>query len=404
MPRLRPEQVTLIIKNSVGNPKIVKHNDGQSLYLLTRDGRAWWQVQWREGDKSRSKMLGSVASISPAQARHLREEHATDRRRAGRDTTRRVVPAATTGRSVSADTQPHAKPERDADRLFADVLTDFLSTRAAGWKGTREAAEYRRTLGGQLGSMLVADVDTPEVERHLMTWANHQKTMKKVGNRLHAVLEFAKAKGWRTGDNPARWKGHLENLIPRAKKIAGKHHDAMDAAKVPALMRELIALGTPAARALAFTILSAGRTEEIREMKWSEVVGNVWICPASRMKQGREHSIPLSPAALKLMGKPGAGYVFKSVYGNNKPIGTEAMLKLLHTLRPNEKATVHGMRSTFRDWVGDETDFPRDLAELSLAHKLGDAVESAYARRTQFAKRRKLILAWSDFVTGRRST
>jgi integrase len=408
---LRPDEVDSAVKASAGNPKFTRIKDGHSLYLMTRNGRGYWSFMYKQNSKLRTEMLGTTANLSPIQARKARDRFnvwrddgfVKPRRGAGRsvsiDTNRSV--SADTGRVVPADTT-RAKPGEIPDRLFADVLTDFLSTRAANWRGTREAAEYRRTLGGQLGSMLVGDIETPEVEHHLAQWANHQKTRKKVQTRLHAVLEFAKAKGLRTGDNPARWKGHLENLIPRAKKKADKHHDAMDAAAVPFLMKELIALGTPAARALGFTILSAGRTEEIREMKWSEIQGGVWSIDGSRMKQGREHSVPLTPQALKLLGKPGAagGYVFKSVYGNNKPLGTDAMLKLLKTLRPDTPATVHGFRSTFRDWVGDETDFPRDHAELSLAHKLGDAVESAYARRTQFAKRRKLMLAWSAFCSG----
>jgi integrase len=397
MAKLDPAKVAAAIKASIDNPKIKKHSDGQSLYLLTRDGLGWWQYQWREGASSRSKMLGSAADMSPARARVEREGLATSRRNSIMETRRGIPgnrPAVAGIRSHPSNRWPRARSTAVAGKLFGEVVTEYLDGEAISQK---EAAAYHRTLAG-LATMVVADIDTPDIERHLATWADKAATWKKTLVRIEKILDVAIARKYRSGDNPARWEGLFEHL-PRPKKPAVKHHAALDAADVPALMRELIALDRVDARALAFTILTAARSEETRGMKWSEIVGNIWTVPGERMKQGKEHSVPLSSAALKLLGKRGDAFVFPSRYGDKKPLGHNAMLELLQTLRPD--VHVHGMRATFSgDWAA-KAGYSLELREMALAHAVGDPTFRAYNRNKLIELRRPMMLAYSKFATGK---
>jgi integrase len=408
MPRLDPTKVAALVKASAGE-KLRKHSDGQSLYLLTRDGLGWWQYQWREGATSRSKMLGSAADMSPARARAIREELASDRRR-GITEQRRGVSARHV--SVTSPTRmPRRQPAEGTGKLFGDLVTDWLAETAAKRTGTKEAAAYVRTLGGALALMPVADIDTPDVERHLAAYMDKPQTWKKTLVRIEKILNFATVRNYRTGANPARWKGLFEHLPgPTMPNI--EHHGAMPAEDVSKLMRELVALDTPASRSLAFLILTAARSEEVRGMRWDEIKGTVWTCPAIRMK-GREgkrkaHSVPLSPAAIKLLGKRGnMEYVFQSPYGDDKPIGYSAMRDLLRRLRPGavdangKPLKVHGMRTTFAgDWAA-KNGFSMELRELALAHVVGDPVFQTYNRDKLIELRRPMMLRWSKFATGK---
>jgi len=222
--------------------------------------------------------------------------------------------------------------------------------------------------------------------------------------RIEAILDWATVAGYRTGDNPARWSGHLEYLLAAPRKRRVKHLAAMPWRDVPAFMAELRAVDSVAARALEFTILTVGRTGEVRGAIWDEVDPDgpdgraVWTVPGERTKSGREHRVPLSPRCVQILKQVRSfarqgEHVFPGIKGG---LGESAFLKLLKSLG-HADVTVHGFRSSFRDWAGEATNFPREVCEAALAHATGDRVERAYRRGDALEKRRKLMQAWSDY-------
>jgi integrase len=387
---LKPEQVKALVAASVDNKKFTRISDGNSLYLMTRNGRGYWSFLYKQNNSLRTKMLGTAADLSPNQARQKRNRFNVERRSGeGVVEMPRGVPALPVPTRTA-----HAEPAQPAGKLFGEVVTEYLDREALSQK---EAAAYRRTLGGPLAQMDVAAIDTPDIERHLAAWADKPPTWKKTVSRIEKILDVAKAKNYRTGDNPARWKGHFEHLSPKKPDV--EHHETMDEAAVPALIRELVALDTPASRSLAFCILTAARAEEVRGMRWSQVAGNVWNVPGERMKQRKAHTVPLSQAAIKLLGKPGNGFVFPSRYGDKKPLGHNAMLELLNTLRPGA-GTVHGMRTTFSTWAA-KAGYSMELREMALAHAVNDPTFRAYNRNQLTELRRPMMLRWSKFAAGK---
>jgi integrase len=221
-----------------------------------------------------------------------------------------------------------------------------------------------------------------------------------VRGRIERVLNAAKAKGFRVGENPAAWRGHLENLLPRQKKLARGHHAAMHYAEVPAFVARLRQREALAAMALEFAILTATRSGEVLGARWSEIDlgAKVWTVPPERMKAGREHSVPLSKSALTILRKATDAKVSNFVFPgqqSGRPLSVMAMDMILRRMK--EPVTVHGFRSSFRDWAGNETHFPRELAEHALAHVIGDKAEQAYRRGDALEKRRKLMDAWAAY-------
>jgi integrase len=233
-------------------------------------------------------------------------------------------------------------------------------------------------------------------------WRDKTETASRLRGRIEAVLDWATVRGYRQGDNPARWRGHLDRLLPaRAKVQRVEHHAALPYLEIGAFMSQLREQDGMSAFALQFLVLTATRTSEVLNATWSEIdlSAAVWTIPADRMKAGREHRIPLSKPALALLRELSAhrigGLIFPSAKPN-RPLSNMAMLKLLERMgRPD--LTVHGFRSTFRDWAAELTNFPREVAEHALAHSLPDKVEAAYRRGDLFDKRRKLMESWARF-------
>lgn len=233
-------------------------------------------------------------------------------------------------------------------------------------------------------------------------WSVKPETANRVRQQIEAVLDYSSALGIRTGDNPARWRGHLDHLLPKPKKVrAVKHHPALPHAEISDIMAQLETREGVAARALGFTILTAARSGETRGATWAEIDldAKVWTIPASRMKAGKEHRVPLSKAALALLGgkRDGDKLVFESEAKPGKPISDMSMTAILRRME-REEITVHGFRSTFRDWAGETTGFPREVIEAALAHGIKDKAEAAYARSDLFDKRRELMAAWSKLA------
>jgi len=233
-------------------------------------------------------------------------------------------------------------------------------------------------------------------------WQTKQETASRVRGRIERVLDAAKAKGLRSGENPARWRGHLDHLLSKRRKLARGHHPAMPYPDVPAFMAALGERDAVAALALRFTILTAARSGEVLGARWSEIdrTTKTWVVPAERMKAGREHRVPLTDRACEILDALQAvrsgDYVFPG-QPQGRPLSSMAMEMLLRRMKV-ESATVHGFRSSFRDWAGEATAFPREIAESALAHTVGDATERAYRRGDALEKRRLLMDAWARFV------
>jgi integrase len=247
----------------------------------------------------------------------------------------------------------------------------------------------------------VASIDTGLVMTVLEPmWLRTPELASHLRGRIELILDWATARGYRTSDNPARWRGHLDKLLPAKGKVAPVvHHPALPYEQVPAFVAELRERHGTAARALEFVILTAARSGEVLGMKWGEVdfLSRLWTVPASRMKAGREHRVPLSAAAVALLDKlPRDGeHVFAG--GRRLRLLSMAMHALLIRMKRTD-ITIHGFRSSFRDWCGEQTNYPREIAETALAHAVGDAVERAYARGDALEKRRALMTAWANYI------
>ncbi len=252
------------------------------------------------------------------------------------------------------------------------------------------------------GDLPVAAVDTALVTKAIEpVWTLKPETASRVRGRIESVLDWAKARGYRAGDNPARWRGHLDNLLPARSKVRRvEHHAALPYGEAAAFMAELRRQEGMAARALEFAILTAARTSEVLGARWGEIniAERLWTVPGERMKAGREHRVPLSDAAMAIieaMAERRQGeFVFAGARGGT--LSNMAMLMLLRRMGRGD-LTAHGFRSTFRDWAAERTNFPADVAEMALAHTVADKVEAAYRRGDLFAKRRQLAEAWARF-------
>jgi integrase len=294
-----------------------------------------------------------------------------------------------------------------ARQTFGEVADVLLASKASSWKHPKHAHQWRVTLtetAAPLRGLPVDEIDTEAVLDVLRPlWITKPAPASRLRQRVEAVLDAAKAKGLRTGENPARWRGHLSHLLPPRPRLVRGHYAALSYDELPALMARLQAIETVSARALQFCILTAARSAETYGATWSEIdfEASIWAIPAPRMKGGRVHRVPLPAACLKVLEqvKPlrtSGDYIFPG-QRRGKPLSHIAMAKVLERLEVD--ATVHGFRSAFRDWAGNETHFPREICESALAHSVGDETERAYRRSDALEKRRELMIAWAQFCT-----
>jgi integrase len=339
--------------------------------------------------------LGAVEDVSLAQAR----EAAVEARKLAR---RGVDPIndreAKRAAAIAARTL----------NTFKEVADAYQDAHKASWRNAKHRQQWTNTLTTYvypvLGDTPVAAVCVAQVMQILEPiWQIKPETAGRVRGRIETVLDYASARAWRTGDNPARWRGHLSNLLPARTKVRRvEHHAALPWAEVAAFMGMLADQQGNAALALRFAILTAARTGEVLGATWLEIdlQEKVWTIPAERMKAGRAHRVPLSePAVALLTALPGReGFLLQ---GRTKDHGMSnmAMLVLLRRMKRTD-ITPHGFRSTFRDWVAETTDYPSEVAEAALAHVVGDKVEAAYRRGDLFEKRRRLMDEWGVFCGG----
>jgi integrase len=307
---------------------------------------------------------------------------------------------------------------REASRLraseipsFAKMAEEVVSSLETGFRNAKHRQQWRNTLTTYCKGFARKPVDQVSVEDVLSAlkriWQAKPETASRVRGRIEKVLDAAKAKGHRTGENPAAWRGHLALLLPKRQPETRGHHKAMPYADVPAFLKVLEGKTSSGALALRFTILTAARTSEVLGARWSEfdLAARVWTVPAARMKAKRQHRIPLTDAALAVLETAKAGrtdsssgtYVFPGIK-EGRPLSSMTMDKVLRSEKLD--VTVHGFRSSFRDWTGEETPFPREIAEAALAHVIGDKAEQAYRRGDALEKRRALMSAWADYLKG----
>lgn len=292
---------------------------------------------------------------------------------------------------------------------FGDVADDYIEAQKAGWSNEKHEYQWSQTLGdaycASIRPRAVNLIGVDDIVGVLEPiWIDKAETATRLRMRLEKVLDYARVKGWRDGENPARWKGHLDHLLPTRNRTK-KHHAALPYSSVPKAMTDLLAVDGVGAQALRFTILTACRSGEVIGARWEEFDDEfkVWTVPAARMKARKEHRVPLSDEAAQIIKARkevmSGEYVFPGT-DLKKPISNMTMGKSLSKVAAG--VTVHGMRSAFRDWAGDCTSYPREVAEAALAHKVGDAVEQAYRRSDALEKRRALMVDWADYCTGQK--
>jgi integrase len=359
-----------------------------------------WLFRFMRNGKDRKMGLGPFETTSLAKARELAQKK--------RDLLREGI-----------DPIAQAEAERAANKLeaakqmtFKQCAEAYIKAHESGWKNEKHSAQWHATFNetrrgkrvfpaatALLNDLPVAAIDIALVVRSLeKIWYTTPESASRIRGRIENVLAWATVRGLRSGDNPARWEGNLKTLLPAKGAIAKtEHHKAIPYRELPAFMAELRTKPGSSARALEFCILTATRTGEVIGARPAEIdyAKKVWTIPAERMKAAREHEVPLSDRALAILADPGDG---EFVFGgrNRRPLSNMAMLELLRGML-GKGATVHGFRSTFRDWAGNETHFPRELAEHALAHVIGDKAEQAYRRSAALEKRRKLMSAWSAY-------
>jgi len=349
--------------------------------------------------KAREMGLGAFPDVSLAEAR----DRAAEARRLLRDGVD-PIEARKTARTATAAAVAAAF-------TFEQCADAFVDKQSAEWKNAKHEAQWRSTLEKYaypvIGKVLVRDVTDDHVLEILgPIWQIKTETASRVRGRIEAVLDYATAKKYRSGDNPARWRGFLDKHLPKPKKIAKvKHHPALPYAELGVFMAGLKIQEGMGARALEFAILTAARSGEVRGATWGEIdlVAGIWTIPAGRMKAEKEHRVALSAAAIKLLKAlpriDDCDLLFPS--SKNTALSDMTLTAVLRRMGRND-ITAHGFRSTFRDWAGETTAYPREVIEHALAHQLKDKAEAAYARGTLFEKRRRLMADWGKYSATKR--
>jgi integrase len=374
------------------------HADGGGLYLQVTEGadgtpRKSWLFRYTLAGRERQMGLGPLSDVPLAEARDSALA-ARELRRAGKDPIAEREAARAEARSVAAKTMS-----------FDECATAYIAAHRAGWRNLKHAAQWSSTIATYcspvFGKLPVQLVDVGLVMKAIEPlWAAKPETASRIRGRLERILDWARIRGYRDGENPARWRGHLDHLLPARGKVRRvRHHAALPYAEIPAFVAALRGRDAVAARALEFAILTAARTGEVLGATWSEIDldARVWTIPAERMKSGREHRVPLVDRAIEIIKNMVASkqndYIF---YGDRRAaLSNMSLLMLLRRIGRN--VTTHGFRSTFRTWAAECTNYPREVVEAALAHVVGNKVEAAYQRGDMLDKRRPLMAQWEKY-------
>lgn len=393
--KLHNELTALNVKKAVAG----RHTDGGGLQLLVKQsGAKSWVFRYMLNGKAHDIGLGAAGEygISLAKARDLAAELRV-KVKAGID------PLAERHKRA-AETLAATQAAQIAGISFRDVAEAHIAANEASWRNDKHRQQWRSTLSTYvypvIGDLPVAEIGTAHVLKIIEPiWEAKAETASRIRGRIETILDAAKAREYRQGENPARWRGHIAQILPARLPQKRGHHKAMPYAALPAFMTELRARRATAALALEFAILTATRTSEVLGATWAEIdlENAVWTIPAGRMKAGKEHRVPLSPRALKILAaaQPLAkSHLFPSDKGGK--LSTMAMSMLLR--RMGQEFTVHGFRSTFRDWAAEQTSHPHYICEMALAHVIDNKAEAAYRRGDLLEKRRDLMEEWASFI------
>jgi integrase len=378
-------------------PKL--YPDGGGLYLQVTPSKAGIAKSWifrftAAGGKERYMGLGPVDVVGLADAREKTAEC-------------RKLRYEGTDPIEQKRSQRASKAVQQAKTMTFDQCAEaYMAAHLASWKHPGHAKQWKQSLANYVspvfGSLPVQEIDVGLVMKVIgPIWATKTETASRVRGRIESILDWAAAHKFRDKDNPARWKGHLESLLPRRTKVRTvQHYAALPYAMIPEFMEDLRGRPLVHAPTLEFTVLTAGRTSEVLSAPWSEIdlMARTWTIPANRMKGGREHRVPLSDPAIAVLERMKAkrenDYIFP---GEQRAKASHTALLLVLERMGHGDLTVHGLRSTFRDWAAECTDFPSHVVEMALAHAIGNGVEAAYRRGDLFEKRRQLMDAWAHF-------
>lgn len=374
---------------------------GLAIQLLPTDAKTW-VLRYKLGSRRREMGLGGYPEVSLADARTLARQ-ARQKVRDGLDPIeeRRAARSALLASAGKVMT-------------FEDASDAMIASKQAEWKNPKSRDQWKATLESyaypHIGRLSVSDIELSHILNVLQPiWTRIPETASRLRGRIEAVLDWATVSGYRTGLNPARWRGHLDKKLPQPSKLKARrnerigsdgHHAAMPIAVAPTFALQLRKAEGMGARALEFAILTAARSGEVRGATWDEVDldSKEWIIPAGRMKAGKEHRVPLSKAAWELLKNlprmAGTNLIFPAPRGGK--LSDMALGAVLRRMKVT--ATPHGFRSTFRDWVSERTAYPGEMAEMALAHAIGSKVEAAYRRGDMFERRRKLMDEWAQFL------
>ena len=372
-----------------------RYSDGHGLYLqvMSPDNRSWL-FRYERNNRERWAGLGPLHTVSLKEAR---------------ERARRVRLQLLDGIDpIDARKAQRATRALEAARAltFEKAARDYFGQHAEKWRNPKHRAQFLSTLEAYvfptIGHLSVADIDTGLVLRCIEPiWKRVPETAGRVRNRIEAVLDWATIRGSRSGDNPARWVGHLDNVLPARSQLANyKHHPALPYAQMPAFIASLSGREGVAARALEFLILTAGRTGEVIGAQWNEIdlKAKTWTIPAERMKARKIHKIPLNDRAVEILGalprEEKNPFVF--IGPRRSGLSNMAMMTVLRRMK-QDNATVHGFRSSFRDWAAERTNYANHVVEMALAHTISNQVEAAYRRGDLFDKRRRLMKDWAEY-------
>lgn len=369
------------------------HGDGAGLWLnVTLGGSKSWIFRFMIDGRERWMGLGSYPDVSLEEARDA---------------------AAVARKKVRARTDPidERREQRATDRAarmkavtFDWCAAQYIESHRGGWKNPKHADQWTNTLAAYaspvIGDLVVSKIDTAHITKILQpSWATTTETASRVRGRIEAILDWATVRKYRSGENPARWKGHLDKMLPKPSKVKRKKHlPALPWADMSAFMIDLRKRAGVAARAVEFAILCAARSGEVRGAIWGEIdlTTRTWTIPAERMKAGKEHRVPLSDKALAVLKQMGEGAAGDLIFpgSKGKPLSDMSLTAVLRRMELTT-ITVHGFRSSFRDWAAESTAYPGEMVEMALAHTIGNKVEAAYRRGDMFEKRRRMMDDWA---------
>lgn len=369
------------------------------LYLYVKDAQARsWVLRIMVGDKRRHMGLGGFPDISLAQAKEKA-------RKARNEISNGIDPIA-----QRQDVISQLRAQQAIEKTFNQAAEAYIEAHGDTWKNPKHRAQWRSTLETYaypfMGKLRVQDVAQEHVLKALEPiWKTKNETASRLRGRIETVLDWATVRKYRTGENPARWKGHLDKLLAAPSKIQKvEHHKALHIDQMAIFMSDLRQREGVAAKSLEFTILCAARSGEVRGATWAEInlQTAVWTIPAERMKAGKEHRVPLNESAIRILNAQALenpnlerqeGLIFRAPRGG--PLSDMTMTAVMRRMKVD--AVPHGFRSTFRDWISERTHYPGDLAEQALAHELKNKVEAAYRRGDALEKRREMMTAWEKF-------